>query len=168
MNKLISFSAVYILLLLAMCLNCFALFLPISDEDLILTSHDVIHGIVKEIRCETEGSKYRIVSYITIEVLEVFKGELRDEVVIFQEGGTVGGLSLDVSDNPEYEEGMEVIIHTYLMDDGRLTTRYGDRGVYGIKDGIVNHMDMTLDQFKDFVGEVIKQHEEEKASITDQ
>ena len=161
MKRKILFSAVPILFLLAMCLNCFALFPPITDEDLILISHDVIHGIVKEVRCETEGSKYEIVSYITIEVLDVFKGEPRDEIEIFQEGGTVGGLSLDVEDNPEYKEGMEVIVHTFLMEDGRLTTRYGDRGVYEIKDGIIDHVDMTLDQFGNFVGEVIKLQEEE-------
>ena len=171
---------------------------------MILKSQDVFHGIVKEVRCEEEGGKWRIVSYITIEVLEVFKGEPREEIVVRVTGGTIGeekttalpstndsisnvlsnlpgvhrdssgvfhfrgrgggitgggGITLVVEDEAELEEGMEIIIHAMVEENGNFGIRGGLQGVYDVKDGVIEKLDMTLDQFRNLVDEVICQEE---------
>lgn len=121
-----------------------------------MESLDVIHGIVRELKCEWDESHYTIYTLAKLEVLDVFKGEPRNEVVVVFPGGTVGDTSLWVEDEPELREGMEVIIHTFLYENGNLGIYYGEYGVYDINNGVVEQLNMTLDQFKNFVDEVIK------------
>jgi hypothetical protein len=157
MKSLIPFSAVSFLLLLATFLDCSAIFIgPIIKEELILESRDVIHGIITEVRSEWNEDHSMIYTYAKLKVLDVYKGEPRDEVVIQIPGGSVGDSGVDVEDAPELKEGMDVIIHTYPLENGNLTIYDGERGVYMVNNGVVEELNMTLDQFKNLVDEVIK------------
>jgi hypothetical protein len=156
MKRLVPFSAISFLLLLTMTLDCLASALPVTREELILESRDVIHGIVKEVRSDWNENHSMVYTYVTLEVLHVFKGEPRDEVVIQVRGGSVGGSGVWVSDQPEFKEGMEVIIHTFLRVNGNLGIYGGDRGLYITNNGLIEKLNMTLDQFKKLVDDLIK------------
>ena len=159
MKRLIPFSAVSLLLLLVMCLDCFALVRHMTKEELILKSQYVIHGIVKEVRCDWNEDHSSIYTYVTLQVLDVFKGEPRDEMVLITLGGTVGDKTIWVSDQPELTEGMEVIIYAFLTSTGYFGIRGLMQGVYDVSDGVVSdkrgEVNMTLDQFKKLVSELI-------------
>ena len=155
MKRLIPFSAVSFLLLLTMALDCVAIMVPVTNEEMILKSRDVIHGIVKEVRSEWNENHSMIYTYVKLEVLDVFKGEPRDEVVIQIWGGSVGDSGVWVEDEPELEKGMEIIVHTILTENGNLGIYDGQRGVYMVKNGVVEELNMTLDQFKKLVSELI-------------
>jgi len=157
MKRLIAVSAVSFLLLLTMALDGSAIGPPITKEELILGSQDVIHGMVTEVRSEWDESHSWIYTYAMLKVIDVFKGEPSAEVVIQIPGGTVGDTTLDVEDAPQLKEGMEVIIHTFLQKNGNLAVRGSDEGVYIINNEVVEELNMTLVQFKNLVDELIEQ-----------
>jgi hypothetical protein len=183
MKRLIAFSAVCFLIIFSWTLDCSALILPISNEQLILESRDIIHGIVKEVRCEWNKNHTWIHTYVTLEVIDVFKGEPQDEIILQIQGGTIknpntslidsvtkkiisdtsknfvfrgggGDTTLWVEDEAELEEGMDVIIHTYLTENGNLVINCGERGVYTVNNGVVEELNMTIEQFRNLVTEV--------------
>jgi len=185
MKRLIPFSAVFFLLLLTMIFNCFALQMPISNEELIRESRDIIHGIVGDLKSGWADNHSFIYTYATIQVLDVYKGEAGDEMILQIPGGTIknqnadekgtakdklnsdslelyhfrgggGDTSLVVSDEAELKVGIEIIIHTYLTENGILVIHSGERGVYNVKNGVVEQLNMTLDQYKNLVDEVMK------------
>jgi hypothetical protein len=185
MKRLVPFSAVTFLLLVVTILDGSASSLPISNEELILESRDIVHGIVKELKSEWAENNSMIYTQAKLQILDVYKGEPRDEIIILIPGGTIksnnqdtldsaknkagvdntehfhfrgggGDISLVVSDEAELELGMEVIIHTYVTIDGRLVIHSGERGAYIVKNGVIERMNMTPDQYKNFVDEVMK------------
>jgi hypothetical protein len=156
MKRLIPFSAVCLLLLLTMSLACFALRLPVTKEELILESRDIIHGIITDITSKWDQNHSLIYSFIKLHVIEVFKGEPRDEMVIQMIGGSVGDTTFWIEGNPELKEGMDVIIHTTLYEDGNPGIYSGDRGVYTVNNGVIEELNMTLGQFRDLVDRLIK------------
>jgi hypothetical protein len=156
MKRSIPFSAAAFLLLLSMTLDCSAVIGPLTKEQLILESQDVIHGIVKEVKSEWDENHSIIYTYVKIEVIHIYKGEPRDEVIVQIPGGTVGDVILDVEDTPELKEGMEIIIHTFLKENGNLWINGWDKGVYAVKNGVIEQLNMTLEQFKNLVDELIK------------
>jgi hypothetical protein len=158
MTRHFPLPALAFLILVTRAFNCAALQLPISNEDLILGSRDIIHGIAKEVKSQ-RGDGGMIYTYTKILVLDVYKGEAPKELIIRNDGGTVDSLFLWVEDEPEFKEGTEVIVHTYLTENGDLVAYCGERGVYLVKDGFVERANMTIDQYKNFVAEVIKQSE---------
>lgn len=157
MKRLLSFSAISFLLLSTMALDSFAIIIgPVTKEDLILNSHDIIHGIVKEVRSEWNENHSTINTYAKIQVLDVFKGEPRNQAVIQIEGGTVNDTTLWVEDEAELKEGMEVIIHTGLYENGNLGIYDGELGLYAVDNDVVEKLNMTLDQFKNLVAELLR------------
>ena len=157
MKRLVPFSAVSFLLLFTIALDSFAIIIgPVTKEKLILNSHDIIHGIVKEVRSEWDENHSTIYTYAKIEVLNVFKGEPRDQAVVQIPGGTVNDTSLWVEDEAELTEEMEIILHIGLYENGNLGIYNGELGVYVVNNGVVEELNMTLDQFKNLVGELIK------------
>ena len=185
MKRLIPFSAVSLLLLLTMTFDGSASRLPISNEELILESRDIVHGIVIELKSEWAENHSMIYTHAKLQVLDVYKGEPRDQIIVLIPGGTIksndedtldstknkvgvdsiehfhfrgrgGDISLVVSDEAELELGMEVIIHTYVTIDGRLVIHSGERGAYIVKNGVIERMNMTPDQYKNLVDEVMK------------
>ena len=157
MKRLIPFSVVRFLLLSTITLDCLASTLPVTNEELILESRDIIHGIVMEVTSKWDQNHSLIYTYVKLEVLDVFKGEAGDQVVIQILGGSVDDTTFVVEGTSEVKEGMEVIIYTGLHKNGNLGIYSGDRGVYMVNNGVVEELNMTLDQFKNLVDELIKQ-----------
>ena len=157
MKRLIPLCAMGTLFLLAMALDSFSAFIgPVTQEYQILNSHDIIHGIVREVRSEWGENHSIIYTYANIDVLEVLKGEPQDHVRIKIDGGTVDDTTLWVEDEAEFNEGMEVVIYTGLYENGDLGVFNGEHGLLAVENGVVEKLGMTLDQFRNFVHDVLK------------
>ena len=165
MKTLIPLSVISFLLLLTPTLDCLAICISRTPEEIIGQSQFVIHGIVKEMKSARSEENSRFYTYVTVEVLGVFKGELgdRNEIVVRLRGSRGPDGRMSVENQPVIMEEMDVIIHTVLLENGCFVIRGCEDGAYYVDDGVVSGMsgkvNMTLGQFKEFVEEVIKQEE---------
>ena len=57
------------------------------------------------------------------------------------------------------------IIHAMIEENGNFGIRGGEQGVYNVKDGIIEQLGMTLDQFRSFVTEVVEQQAENTDNV---
>ena len=92
-----------------------------------------------------------IVSNAVLEVLETLKGAPQAVTTVTVEGGTVGDLTLRVSDMQELKEGERAVF--FLDADGISNVPHGrGRGILKLDDGDrVKGSALTLDQVKDAV-----------------
>jgi hypothetical protein len=92
-----------------------------------------------------------IVSNAVLEVLETLKGSPQAVTTITVEGGTVGDLTLRVSDMQELKEGDRAVF--FLDPDGNGNVPHGrGRGILKLSDDDrVKGSTLTLDQVKDAV-----------------
>ena len=168
MNKLIPFCVMLALLTLTIMSTSSATCVYRSPEELIQLSDYVIHGIVKELNSHWTENHHWIYTLVTFEVLEVLKGELSDtsEVIIYMDGGKIGESQRGVSDQAVIEQGMELIAHLMLLENGYFAIRGCEEGVYYIYDGnlksISGKVDMTLDEFRKFLTKAMTNGEEGK------
>jgi hypothetical protein len=167
MKRLVAVSVVSFLLLLTVTSDYLAICISRTKEDLVRESQFVIRGIVKEMKTAWTDDHSRIYTYVKVEVLEVFKGELggQSEIVVRLRGGRGPGGDMLVDNQPVLEEDMDVIIHTVLLKNGYFVIRGCEDGAYYVNDGMVTgksgKVNMTLDQFRKFVDQIINQHEKE-------
>lgn len=167
MKTLIPLSAISFLLLLTILLDCPALTLTMTKEELILESQEVIHGIVKEVNCKWNEDHSMIYTYVTFQVIEVFKGASRNEIIIQIRGGSLDNKGVWVEDEPEFEEGdkgKEIIVHTFLRENGYYGIYGGARGAYIINNGMIEKLNMTPDQFKNLVNELTNREKDKTQS----
>ena len=92
-----------------------------------------------------------IVSNAVLEVLDTLKGNPQAVTTVTVEGGTVGDLTLRVSDMQELKEGDRAVF--FLDDDGIGHVPHGrGRGILMLDDGDkVKGSNLTLQQVKDAV-----------------
>ena len=92
-----------------------------------------------------------IVSNAVLEVLETLKGAPQSVTTVTVEGGTVGDLTLRVSDLSELKEGERAVF--FLDADGAGNVPHGrGRGVLKLDDNDkVKGSNLTLEQVKDAV-----------------
>ena len=92
-----------------------------------------------------------IVSNAVLEVLDTLKGNPQAVTTVTVEGGTVGDLTLRVSDMQELKEGDRAVF--FLDDDGTGHVPHGrGRGILKLDDGDkVQGSNLTLQQVKDAV-----------------
>ena len=163
MKRMISLSATTLIILLIMAFYCFAICVSRTPEEIIQESQYVIHGNVKEVKSSRSDESSRFYTYVKVEVIEVFKGELgdQDEVVVRLRGSK----DMLAENQPKLDEGMDVIIHTVLLENGYFVIRGCEDGAYYVQDGIVSgkngQVNMTVEQFRDFVNGIDEQYEEE-------
>ena len=163
MKRMISLSATTLIILLIMAFYCFAICVSRTPEEIIQESQYVIHGNVKEVESSRSDENSRFYTYVKVEVIEVFKGELGDqnEVVVRLRGSK----DMLAENQPKLDEGMDVIIHTVLLENGYFVIRGCEDGAYYVQDGIASgkngQVNMTLEQFRNFVNGIDEQYEEE-------
>ena len=92
-----------------------------------------------------------IVSNAVLEVIETLKGNPQAVTTVTVEGGTVGDLTLRVSDMQELKEGDRAVF--FLDDDGTGHVPHGrGRGILKLDEGDkVQGSNLTLQQVKDAV-----------------
>lgn len=81
----------------------------------------IILGNVEDIRCEWSLNKEIILTVTTLKIKEVWKGQVRNSRIFIQTpGGTIGDLSLKVSDVPVFQKGEDVVVFLKTIDDVKL------------------------------------------------
>jgi len=117
----------------------------LSLEELINEATLIIRGRVIDTNARWNADHTLIYTYVTIRRTEYIKGTPRaGDLVIEVPGGTVGEITLWVSDTPTFEEGQEVIL--FLREEYFQVVGWF-QGKYTIVDDVVVEKGIPLDQF---------------------
>lgn len=104
-----------------------------SDRQLILTSRLVVTGNVRSIQAQWDKKRENIYTYITVQVSEVLKGKIRNNIIVVkQAGGIVGDEEIMIDGAPRYKIGQEVLLFLNTLPDGALTIAHLFQGKYEI------------------------------------
>ena len=81
--------------------------IPPSFDELVSRAEMIFQGSVTDVRSEWtgEGAQRHIMSYVTLQVQDVIKGNPGPTVTLRMLGGTVGGETMEVSDAPKFKVG---------------------------------------------------------------
>ena len=115
----------------------------------------VVVGTIVDVDAVFETNEYGdqlIVSKVTLRVDETLKGPDEESVEVSVEGGTIGDLTLEVSDMPTVKRGERAAFFLYRAPGGSLVPR--DRGLGIAKlnaSDRVEGTDMTLDDIRQAV-----------------
>ena len=112
----------------------------------------VIVGRVVDVQPRFETNRFGdelIVSHAVVEVTETLKGARQALVRVAVEGGSVGGLSLEVSDMPAMEVGDEAVMFLDTPAQGDATPHDRGRGIMKLDgQGRVRGNGRSLDDIK--------------------
>lgn len=144
---------------LAACLilvagTSYALLPNFSKEELIQKSDAIVLGTITGLSSSWTEDHAQIYTYATLRVEAQFKGQpVGQEMVIQIPGGTVGETTEWVSDTPELEVGMRLILHTFVQDTGYPWIYGWKKGALTVVNSVIPDYTMTLDQFRRLVEE---------------
>jgi hypothetical protein len=86
---------------------------------------------------------------------ETLKGEAGGDVPVEIEGGTIGGLTLTVSDLPELKPGDRAVFMLKRNKNGEFIPQGRGNGVLKVRDGdIVEGLDLPLDEVRSLAREI--------------
>jgi len=112
-------AVLIVLLLNWLCIiPSFSLMIKLPLERLTLSADIIILGDVEDVRYEWSLNKEIIQTVTTLKIKEVWKGKVRYSRIFVQTpGGTIGDLSLKVSDVPVFQKGEETLVFLKRVDD---------------------------------------------------
>jgi len=87
-----------------------AMMIELGLEDIAKESDYVVQGEVVDTKSEWNENKTRIYTYSTVAVKENISGSAPKTVFVKQKGGTVGNITLSVSDSLLLHKGDEVVV----------------------------------------------------------
>ena len=97
----------------------------VSMDEMLIASQFVFEGTVTAIEAR-EDSQKRIHTYVTIEIEDVIKGEYRNNCITLSFlGGTVGGVTLRISDMQFPQEGEHGIYFVESLERVQVNPLYG-------------------------------------------
>jgi hypothetical protein len=133
------------LLLIAGMTN--ALVIKMDTPELTEKAKQIVIGHVVNMQSEWTQDRAKIFTYVTVQVEEYVKGTGNLEVTVKIPGGSVGDITLRVSDIPEFTVGEKVLL--FLTDE---YTDYCDlmglfQGKYTIVENRVLEKDIELEDF---------------------
>ncbi|MFH1862029.1 MAG: hypothetical protein ABH878_04375 [bacterium] len=132
-----------------------ALLPDFSKEELITNAEGIVLGQVRDLRCAWNEDHSQIFTYVTVAVEEQLKGSSSSSEILVQiPGGTVGEITLTVTDTPTLERGMRVILHTFFQDTGYLWIYGWEKGALVVENNAIPVYQMTVDQFRQLVQSV--------------
>jgi hypothetical protein len=115
---------------------CFAYEDNVAVDTLTQQSDRIVRGKVRNLSSRAGRNEYGdelIYSDIYISVTEALKGD-RSDLILTVEGGTVNGITLTVSDSPEFRIGEEILV--FVKKDVLTNRPFGGlRSKYTIADG---------------------------------
>lgn len=95
-----------------------ALMVKLSLHKLTTGADAIIVGEVKDIRCEWSLDRQIILSIAAVQIQEVLKGDFYNNKIFIQHpGGTVGDISLKVSDMPTFQTDEKVLVFLKSITD---------------------------------------------------
>jgi hypothetical protein len=111
--------------LVSSCILAFSLltvsgtiFRALSGDELTARADLVVHGTVRSKTCQRDEAG-RIFTRIQLDVIEVWKGSPRTELVIFHGGGILGQQKTVVSGQAQFELNEEVVVFAALNPRGQ-------------------------------------------------
>jgi hypothetical protein len=133
---------------------------PVTIQTRATGAERVVVANVSEVRSSLEVNSYGdqvIVSHLELQVLETLKGPAVSAVSLAMEGGTVGGLTMRVSDMPTVEIGERAV---FFLDSTSLGgfESYG-RGLGILKVDSTNHVSgssLLLDDLRVMVRSAVR------------
>jgi len=103
-----------------------------------------------------ESGDRLIVSQVTLNIEESLKGNGRKQITMQIEGGTVGDLTLRVSDMPAMAKGERAVIFLDQMTGGVLVPHRRGLGVLKLTGSYLTGTDIPLTRVKDTVRQVTR------------
>jgi hypothetical protein len=112
----------------------------------------VMVGTVTDVQAEFGENDYGdhlILSHVSVRVDETLKGVPEGAVVVTLEGGTVGDLTLEVSDMPQMTRGQRAVLFVEDSKNGGYVPHRRGSGVMKLgDDDRVEDSDLTLDDIR--------------------
>ena len=100
--------------------NAMTVILP-SDDDLIIGARAIVRGKVIAISTALDPQQQTPYTYVTLDVSEVFKGDITtNEIVLKEQGGESGNTGSLLYGTPNFHMGEEVILYLDNWADGSL------------------------------------------------
>lgn len=126
--------ALPLLALLLLCLPSQAtVIIPLSDEELAVTSRFIVKGNVRSVISAWDDSNRMIWTYVEISSDSVLKGDLAARTIVLKQAGGYDGLSgIHVFGQPEFTPGQEVLLFLNTAPDGSLRVAHAFLGIYSI------------------------------------
>ncbi|MFC2164891.1 hypothetical protein ACFLT2_07845 [Acidobacteriota bacterium] len=88
-----------------------ALMIKIPLKQLVIESEAIVLGKVQSVRCEWSLDKRLILSIVRVRVQDTMRGDLMvPDIILEVPGGTMGDLSLKVTNMPTFHENEEIVI----------------------------------------------------------
>lgn len=104
----------------------------LTDEDLITSSRLILLGDVLAVRSQRDPHQ-DINTYVRLQVVEVFKGQLRaNRITIKQLGGQINDEVSVVFGAPQFKVGQRVLLFLDTDDNGTLRTAHFFQGKYDV------------------------------------
>ncbi len=121
-------------------------FVAMSDRDLTAASDVVLTGTVTGIRSVVAPDGRTVRTYVTLEVYDVLKGELRGRTLTIGEpGGAVGSVQRWIHGTPEFLRGEDVFLFLRRNADGTLSTTNLGLGKFRITGRSIGTAQRTLE-----------------------
>jgi hypothetical protein len=125
---------------------------PIDLETQARGARKVVLATVVDVQSafgENDFGDRLILSQVTLRADETLKGPHEATVVVTLEGGSVGGVTLDVSDMPQMERGQRAVLFLTGSAAGGLVPYSRGRGVMTLDaDDRVTGTDLTVDDIR--------------------
>lgn len=93
--------------------------IPPTFDELVGRAEFIFEGTVKDVRAQWvgEGSQRHIMTYVTFDVAENVKGQASKSYTLQMLGGTVGDMTMEVTDTPKFAVGDREIL--FVENNGR-------------------------------------------------
>ena len=189
-KRTVSVAAILGLVCLASA-PAYGLIANLSEDDMVAQSDYIVTGTVEAVDSSWEkmGSRQRIVTDVTIQVVSSVKGHLNKNGVISLRvlGGRVGSIISRASDLPMFKKDEQVLLYLTYSDEAGYVVLAGARGKYEILtesdtgekyvvggsvpaqvalDGVAKKGDgdgrVTLDAFTRYLRDIVKEQEKKR------
>ncbi len=93
--------------------------IPPTFDELVGRAELIFEGTVKDVRAQWvgEGSQRHIMTYVTFDVAENVKGQAPQTYTLQMLGGTIGDMTMEVTDTPKFAPGDRDIL--FVENNGR-------------------------------------------------
>ena len=137
-----------------------AFYIKVSEEELIKKSNWIVVGSVLERQSYWNNDHSLIYTDFRVSVENSLKGNDRpDSVTVTVLGGTVGDISLRVSDEPAFEMNEQVLLFLERTGEAKARVVYGIQGKYSIRDHSVVEIKEDIARVMERIRATVNNHE---------
>ena len=84
--------------------------LPADFTEMVNGSHAIVYGVVSDVQSRMVGSRRTIESVVTVDVIDVIKGQKESTAIFRVPGGQVGRYRRVMIGAPQFAEGDEIVV----------------------------------------------------------